>query len=102
MLSPNMGKSGKRKKKKKSSAIDVLNFGGDNNKNSWWKRKSKAEKIADEMKKYKVDDEGFIVDENGNRVLDENGNPMKPEDLVKSSDGSNDDESGSDSGNADS
>ncbi|MBK8156525.1 MAG: hypothetical protein IPK55_11265 [Streptococcus sp.] len=54
------------------------------------------------MKKYKVDDEGFIIDENGNRVLDENGNPMKPEDLVKSSDGSNDDESGSDSGNADS
>lgn len=50
------------------------------------------------MKKLRVDEEGFIIDEDGNRLLDENGNPMRPEDLVKTSE----DESGSDSGNADS
>ena len=38
------------------------------------------------MKKYKVDDEGYIIDENGNRVYDADGKPMRPEDLVKSSD----------------
>lgn len=44
------------------------------------------------MKKYKVDDEGYIIDENGNRVYDADGKPMRPEDLVKSSDDDGDGE----------
>jgi flagellar basal body rod protein FlgG len=41
--------------------------------------------LAEEMKKYKVDDEGYIIGEDGKRILDENGNPMKPEDLILNS-----------------
>lgn len=34
------------------------------------------------MEKYKVDEDGYIIGEDGNRILDENGNPMRPEDLL--------------------
>ena len=101
MLSPNLGKSGKRKKKKKSSAIDVLNFVTNDKDKTKRKKKTKEEKIAEEMKKYKVDDEGYIIDENGNRVFDADGKPMRPEDLVKSSDDDGEGESSGASGDED-
>jgi len=81
--SPLVGNKDKEwKKKKKGSGIDVLNFGDKRKKK---KHRSREERLAEEMKKYKVDDEGYIIGEDGKRILDENGNPMKPEDLILNS-----------------
>jgi hypothetical protein len=45
-------------------------------------KKEKRDKLKEDMKKYNVDDDGFIVDENGDPVLDAEGNRMRPEDLI--------------------